>query len=105
MSKAFDRMDRGKLLDMLVERGLSNHLIHIIDSFLDDRFQTVRLATTSSSKQAVLNGTPQGTILGLMFWLLYIDSLDVTCKVVKYADDLTMTGTKSDTATLTIIVR
>lgn len=92
MSKAFDRMDRGKLLDMLVERGLNSRVIDIINSFLENREQTTRLSTTSSTSRVVLNGTPQGTILGPMFWLLYIDSLEVPCDVIKYADDLTLIG-------------
>ena len=92
MSKAFDRMDRGKLIDLLMERNINDTLVNIVNSFLSDRYQTVRLGHATSSTLSVANGTPQGTLLGPMFWLLYVDNLDASCKIIKYADDLTMIG-------------
>jgi hypothetical protein len=44
----------------------------------------------------VANGTPQGTLLGPMFWLLYVDSLSPPCHTIKYADDLTVTSADKD---------
>lgn len=92
MSKAFDKMDRGKLITMLKLKNINPYLIRVIDSFLTNRTQAVRMNGISSSTLPVLNGTPQGTLLGPMFWLLYIDSLDVDCHIIKYADDLTLTS-------------
>ena len=90
MSKAFDKMDRGKLLEMLKERGMNIHLLRLVQSFLDNRHQTVRVGTKNSSSKPIQNGAPQGTILGPMFWLVYIDTLELPCTVIKYADDLTL---------------
>ena len=92
MSKAFDKMDRGKLITMLKLKKINPYLIRVIDSFLTNRTQAVRMNDISSSTLPVPNGTPQETLLGPMFWLLYIDSLDVDCHIIKYADDLTLTS-------------
>lgn len=98
MSKAFDKMDRGKLLDMLVQKEVNGSLIKIIQSFLHNRYQSVRLLSSKSRIMPVNNGAPQGTIMGPMFWLLYIDSLTAPSHMIKYADDLTLTAevTKSN---------
>jgi hypothetical protein len=92
MSKAFDKMDRGKLVSLMLARGVNQHLVNIIHSFLSNRVQTVRVGSYHSSKQCKTNGTPQGTLLGPMFWLLYADSLETSCHIIKYADDLTLTA-------------
>jgi len=93
MSKAFDRLDRTKLIGMLTKRNINQTPVNIIDSFLQNRHQTVRLGNQTSHSSMVNNGTPQGTLLGPMFWLLYVDELNVECDIIKYADDLTLSGT------------
>ena len=91
MSKAFDRMDKSKLLKLLSGRCKNKNLILIVNSFLSDRCQQVKLGQNTSAYRPVINGTPQGTLLGPMFWLLYIDMLKPsTTEVIKYADDLTL---------------
>ena len=90
MSKAFDKMDRGKLMIMLAERGVCANLLGIIHSFLYNRHQSVRIDKACSDNQHVGNGTPQGTLLGPMFWLLYVDTLQLPHDMIKYADDLTL---------------
>jgi hypothetical protein len=76
MSKAFDRMDKSKLLTMLAERGVSRRILAIVESFLSGRCQYVRLGNSKSADLPVNNGTPQGTLLGPMFG--YIDTLATT---------------------------
>ena len=97
MSKAFDKMDRGKLIDMLTRKGINYNLVQIINSFLTHRYQSVRIGNNTSRTLPVINGTPQGTLLGPVFWLLYVDSLEVECDIIKYADDLTLTGLPAKT--------
>lgn len=98
MSKAFDKMDRGQLADMLLQRKVDGSLIRIIQSFLHNRYQSVRLSLSKSTIMPAKNGAPQGTIMGPMLWLLYIDSLATPSHMIKYADDLTLTAevTKSN---------
>ena len=98
MSKAFDKMDRGQLLDMLIQREVDASLIRIIQSFLHNRYQSVRLSLSKSTIMPVNNGAPQGTIMGPLLWLLYVDSLTTPSHMIKYADDLTLTAdvTKSN---------
>jgi hypothetical protein len=90
MSTEFDKKDRGKLISMLTERGVNKHLISIVNSFLPDRVQTVRIGSFHSSEKITTNGNPQGTLLGPMFWLLYVDSLETSCHTIKYADNITL---------------
>jgi gmma-aminobutyric acid receptor subunit gamma len=99
MSKAFDRMDKSKLIEMLADRGVNGRLVSVINSFLSNRRQCVRLGHEKSTILHTRNGTPQGTLLGPMFWLLYIDTLQTTSETIKYADDLTLTPRSSDNAT------
>ena len=92
MTKVFDRMDKSKLIEKLAERGVNRKLVTIIHSFLSGRTQQVKLGEHRSSTLTTKNGTPQGTLLGPLFWLLYIDSLcPSSSTAVKYADDLTLT--------------
>ena len=99
MSKAFDRMDKSKLLSMLSDRCKNKGIVRIVNSFLSDRSQHVRLGNSVSANRTVNNGTPQGTLLGPMFWLLYIDTFELSStEVIKYADDLTLIPRSADTA-------
>ena len=84
------RMDRGRLIDMLMVRNVNITLVNIVDSLLSDRYQTDRTDHAKRSTLFVMNRTSQGILLGSMFLLLYVDSLDASCKTTKYADDLTM---------------
>lgn len=38
----------------------------------------------------ILNGAPQGNVLGPMFWLVYVDSVTLDCNIIKYANGLTL---------------
>lgn len=92
MSKAFDKMDRGKLIDMLGSKGINYGLLQIINILLSDRYQSVRVGNNISQRLPVINGIPQETLLGPVFWLLYVASFQVECDIIKYADDLTLSG-------------
>ena len=72
---------------------MNKKLVTIIQNFLSERTQQVKLGEHRSSTITTKNGTAQGTLLGPLFWLLYIDSLrpSSSSTAVKYADDLTLT--------------
>ena len=91
-SCAFDSVVHNKLLVKLVSYGITNDLLAFIKDFLTDRTQHVVVDGKMSSISKVLSGVPQGSILGLILFILYIndvvDSLptSTTCKL--FADDL-----------------
>lgn len=64
----------------------------LIRGFLDGSYQYVCVGSKFSSEPPVHNGMLQGTLLGLMLWLLYVGSLIVNYGIIKYADDLLLTA-------------
>ena len=99
MSKAFDQMDKSKVKEMLAARGVNRKLIAITHSFLNKRTQRVKLGKSRSQTIQTMNGKPQGTLLGPLFWLLYFDTLSSSnVTLIKYADDLTITPNDTSSA-------
>ena len=83
--------------DMLVSfanmsYGISSQISGLISSFFSNRQLRVVLDGKSSQEYPVNAGVPQGSILGLTLFLLYINDLpdDVICDIAIYADDTTL---------------
>ena len=89
LSKAFDRVWHDGLIYKIKCIGITGNSLKLIESFLSNRFQLVVLNGQSSSWTPVCAGVPRGSILGPLFFLIYINDLskDISSTVKLFADD------------------
>ena len=87
--KAFDKVPHQRLISKLKSHGMGNSIINWIEQWLKDRRQRVVVDGEVSSWKSVLSGVPQGSVLGPILFLIYINDLEdgVTGKIFKFADD------------------
>ena len=92
ISKAFDRVWHVGLIYKLKRCGVSGQFLSLVQSFLKDRKQRTVLNGQCSNWGDVLAGVPQGSILGPLFFLVYINDLtaDLKCHVKLFADDTSL---------------
>ncbi len=80
LRKAFDTCDHGILLDKLKKYGVGGPELDWFKSYLSDRQQFVEIEGVRSSLQKIKLGVPQGSILGPLLFLIYINDLPLASK-------------------------
>ena len=91
-AKAFDSVVHSKLLAKLASYGINNMVLKWIEAFLIGRSQCVRIGNSSSSYRSVTSGVPQGSVLGPILFIIYVNDIvhSATSKTVfikMFADD------------------
>jgi hypothetical protein len=88
-SKAFDKVPHIRLVKKLEAHGISGKVSNWIENWLAGRKQRVVLSGSSSGWLPVTSGVPQGSVLGPVMFIIYINDLgdNISGKVLKFADD------------------
>ena len=100
LSKAFDKVWHYGLLYKLRRMGICGEYLGLIDSFLSDRFQRVLLNGQTSKWSQIKAGVPQGSVLGPLLFLVYINDLPegLTSNVKLFADDTSIFSVVRDSS-------
>ena len=89
ISKVFDKGWYGGLIYKLKRNGINGVLLRLIENFLSYRYQRVVLNGQTSNWNKIKAQVPQGSILGPLFFLIYVNDLpsELRCSAKLFADD------------------
>ena len=103
LSKAFDTIDHNILLNKLYHYGLRGISYDWFKNYLSNRKQFVTYNSCKSPKESVSCGVPQGSILGPLLFILYMNDICYTSKLLNtilFADDTTVFCSHPNLSTL-----
>ncbi len=99
LSKAFDTVSHNILIAKLSRYGVEDVALRWFRSYLANREQYVYLEGYTSMKSQIMIGVPQGSILGPLLFLIYINDMAMTCTKllpVLFADDTNLVASHQD---------
>ena len=98
LSKAFDVIDHTILLDKLNHYGIRGIANNLLQNYLTNRQQYVQLENSKSSLKPIKCGVPQGSILGPLLYLIYVNDIENSCdsNILSFADDTTIYSSHSE---------
>ncbi len=102
LSKAFDTLNHKILIDKFEHYGVNGISNRLIESYLTNRKQYVEIDGSNSEMLALSTGVPQGSILGPLLFIIYINDIAKASELfdfIIYADDTTLS------TTLEIVIR
>lgn len=94
-SKAFDKVDQSVLMEKLGRIGIRGKIAKWINNFFIGRTQSVVVQRVESRTSEVTSGVIQGSVIGPLLFLIFINDIDVGlnyCKTTSFADDTRMIG-------------